>query len=145
MKQSCEESWTVKECRRRLTAQQGLDYLPDLSGDDLHEGAKRVEILRRNRERVTCKVDPEVPELDISCPWQPSRSGYFRLAAVAVWQIKHCLESHDLSKCDHKEPIDVPYGAMGAMTVSDPLGVVVYDATSEGRSVALEDNLNLGG
>lgn len=150
VKQSCEESWTVEECRRRLTAQQGLDYLPDLSGDDLHEGAKRVEILRRNRERVTCKVMlmPEVPELDISCPWQPSRSGYFRIAAVAIWEIKHCIDSIDTHKCEIEKPGDrseVPYGEMGAMTVSEPLGVVVYSAISEGRSVALEDNLNLGG
>lgn len=152
VKQSCEESWTVnwtvKECRRRLTAQQGLDYLPDLSGDDLHEGAKREEILRRNQERVTCKDVPEVPELEFSCPWQPSRSGYFRLAAVAIWEIKHCIDSINTHKCEIEGPNDredVPYGKMGAMTVSEPLGVVVYSATSEGRSVALEDNLNLGG
>ena len=149
--QSCGESWTVEECRRRLTALQGLRYLPDLTGDELDEpepepkpdkgpeDGKRDEILRRNRERVTCTVrsSPEDTEFDIRCPWQPSRSGYFRIAAVAVWEIKHCLESK--LECDLTDPDTVPYGKMGAMTVSEPLGLTVHSVRSEGRSVVTGD------
>ena len=155
VEETCEPDWSVEDCRKRLTALQGLRYLPDLDGDDLHEpppksdereGGKRGEIRRRNQERVTCKVhaDDQDPELDISCPWQPNRSGYFRIAAVAIWQIKHCVNAYGSASCDHTKPAQVRYGKMGAMTVSEPLGVVVYGVRTEGRSVALEDNLSLG-
>ena len=145
----CEPNWMVEDCRDRLTDLQGLRYLPREDPEpngDLHEGDKRDEILRRNQERVACTVlvpkdsDEGSDESKVLCPWQPSRSGYFRIAAVAVWGIKHCVNQADRLVCDHTDHSTVPYGELSAMTVSEPLGVVVYSATSEGRSVALEDN-----
>lgn len=142
----CEPNWMVEDCRDRLTDLQGLRYLPREDPEpngDLHEGDKRDEILRRNQERVACTVlvpkdsDEGSDESKVLCPWQPSRSGYFRIAAVAVWGIKHCVNQADRRVCDHTDRSTVPYGELSAMTVSEPLGVVVYSATSEGRSVAL--------
>lgn len=71
--------------QRRLTAGQGLRYLPDLSGTGLADGDKRHEIVRRN-ERVECSIDGAQ---QIRCPWQPARAGFYRVVAVATWDVRH--------------------------------------------------------